>query len=111
MANVDLTATLHHLQSAATEQVAQYPQYTGHFAGYKLVKLKRDVKTKAGLAFTQGEYAIAAPRRDEMHILPSSGKFVTVWSRRNKIDELQIHPADSPDDPSTPRQDRATHSE
>lgn len=86
MANVDLNATLRHLQNTATGQVAQWPQYNGHFAGYKLVKLKRDVKTKAGLAFTQGEYAIAAPRRDEMPTLPSSGKFVTVWSRRNKID-------------------------
>lgn len=86
MSNVDLQATLKHLQSAATEQVAQWPQYTGHFAGYKLVRLKSDVKTKAGLAFKSGEYAIATPHRDEMPSLPSSGKFVTVWSRRNKVD-------------------------
>ncbi len=86
MANVDLIATLRHLQSTATDQVAQWPQYNGHFAGYKLVRIKAEVKTKAGLAFTQGEYAIATPHRDPLPGLPSSGKFVTVWSRRNKVD-------------------------
>ncbi len=86
MANVDLIATLRHLQSTATDQVAQWSQYNGHFVGYKLVRLKSDVKTKAGLAFTRGEYAIATPHRNEIPGLPSSGQFVTVWSRRNKVD-------------------------
>lgn len=85
MTNVDLSATLRHLQSTATDQVAQWPQYNGHFTNYKLVRLKRDVMTKAGLAFTQGEYAIAAPHSNGIPGL-SSGRFVTVWSRRNKID-------------------------
>jgi hypothetical protein len=86
MSNVDLHATLQHLQSTATAQVAQWPQYREHFASYKLVKIKNDVKTKAGLAFSRGEYALATPHRDELPGLPSSGKFVTVWSRRNKVD-------------------------
>lgn len=86
MPNVDLQATLSHLQSTATAQVSQWPQYAGHFAGYKLVRIKRDVRTKGGLAFKQGEYAIGTPHRDELPGLPSSGKFVTVWSRRNKVD-------------------------
>ena len=86
MSNIDLQATLRHLQSTATQQVAQWPQYKGHFAGYKLVRLKSDVKTKAGLAFARGEYAIATKHRDELPGLPSSGRFVTVWSRRNMVD-------------------------
>lgn len=86
MSNVDLHATLKHLQNTALEQVAQWPQYAGHFSGYRLVKIKSEVKTKAGLAFTRGEYALATKRSDELPGLPSSGRFVTVWSRRNKID-------------------------
>ena len=39
-----------------------------------------------GLAFASGEYAIATEHADEYPGLPSSGKLVTVWSRRNKID-------------------------
>jgi len=86
MSNVDLQATLKHLQITATAQVAQWPQYAGHFSGYKLVKIKSEIKTRAGLAFTRGEYAIATKHRDELPGLPSSGRFVTVWSRRNKVD-------------------------
>jgi hypothetical protein len=86
MPNVDLQATLKHLQSTATQQVAQWPQYAGHFSGYALVRIKSEVKTKAGLAFTSGEYALATKHRDELPGLPSSGRFVTVWSRRNKVD-------------------------
>jgi hypothetical protein len=76
MSNVDLQATLKHLQSTATQQVAQWPQYAGHFSGYALVRIKSEVKTKAGLAFTSGEYAIATKHRDELPRLPSSGRFV-----------------------------------
>jgi hypothetical protein len=86
MPSVDLSATFTSLVSIASAQVAQYPQYKGHFAGYKLVRIKREVKTKAGLAFAVGEYAIATSVRDELPNLPSSGRFVTVWSRRTKVD-------------------------
>ena len=86
MSNVDLNVTLGCLLSTAAAQVAQWPQYIGHFAGYKLVRLRCDVKTKCGLAFKRHEYAIAAPFYNAMPALPSSGKFVTVWSRRNKVD-------------------------
>jgi hypothetical protein len=83
MSNVDLSATLESLKAVAA---AQAPQYENHFKGYRLVRVKRDVKTKAGLALTRGEYALATEHRDELPGLPSSGKLVTVWSRRNKAD-------------------------
>jgi len=86
MQSIDLGATLKSLKATATAQIAQYPQYKNHFVGYRLVRVKCDVKTKAGLAFARGEFAIATEKTDELPGLPSSGKFVTVWSRRNKID-------------------------
>ena len=86
MASIDFPATLECLKTTAATQVARYPQYRGHFTGYRLVRVKCDVKTKMGLAFTRGEYAIATEKKDELPGLPSSGKFVTVWSRRNQID-------------------------
>jgi hypothetical protein len=86
MPSVDLSATLTCLKATATAQVTKYPQYKGHFASYRLVRIKRDVKTKAGLAFASGEYALATEKKDELPGLPSSGKYVTVWSRRNQID-------------------------
>ncbi len=86
MHNVDLASTLKSLQVTAAAQVAQYPQYKNHFTGYRLVRIKRDVTTKAGLAFARGEYALATEKKDELPGLPSSGKFVTAWSRRNQLD-------------------------
>lgn len=86
MPNVDLHATLESLKAIAAAQVAQYRQYAAHFTSYRLVRIKIDVKTKMGLAFARGEFAIATEVRDELPGLPSSGRFVTVWSRRNKID-------------------------
>jgi hypothetical protein len=83
---VDLAATLKSLLATATAQVAQYPQYKNHFTTYRLVRITRDVKTKMGLAFARGEFAIATEKKDELPGLPSSGKFATVWSRRNQID-------------------------
>lgn len=85
MNNIDLPATLKSLKVIAAARVAQYPQYGGHFTSYRLVRIKRDVKTKMGLAFTRGEYAIAT----EQDLTPNRvrcEKFVTVWSRRNEVD-------------------------
>jgi len=84
--NIDLQVTLRSLRAIATAQVAQYPQYANHFANYRLVCIKREVTTKLGLAFARGEFAIAIEKKEAMPNLPSSGKFVTVWSRRNAID-------------------------
>ncbi len=86
MNNVDLSATLQSLKATAAAQVAAHPQYKNHFASYRLVRIKCEVKTKAGLAFARGEFAIATEKKDERADLPSSGRFVTVWSRRAQID-------------------------
>lgn len=86
MHNVDLAATLTSLKATAAAQVARHPQYKNHFTGYRLVRVKCDVKTKAGLAFARGEFAIATEKKDDLPGLPSSGRYVTVWSRRNQVD-------------------------
>lgn len=80
---------LEHLKKLAAEQVAQYPQYAGHFDGYTLVRVKRAIRTKLGLAFEAGEMAIAIKSRD---ILTGKAR-VTVWSLRNGVD-TGVRPSD-----------------
>jgi len=86
MPSADLTTTLRHLQDTAAAQVKHLRQYAERFANYQLVKLKIEVRTKTGLAFARGEYAIGTPLRDELPGLPSSGRFITIWSRRVRED-------------------------
>ena len=69
----------------AEKQVAQYPQYKGHFdIGWQLAVIKNDVRTKMGLAFEKGEVIIAktenglcAPWFNPIRILG--------WSVKNRI--------------------------
>ena len=85
MANIDFTATLESLKTVAARQIEQHPQYRGRFASYRLVRIKCDVKTKMGLAFARGEYAIAIDQDPEPNRVRCE-KFITVWSKRNQID-------------------------
>lgn len=59
---IDTKATLETLKIRAAAQVAQYAQYAGHFANYRLARVKRDVRTKMGLAFKRGEFVLAIAR-------------------------------------------------
>lgn len=75
------------LIATANKQNAAYPQYTGHFDRYVLVRIKRKVTTKMGLAFGFGELAIAKPEGD----IVESGRFagrktMTVYSVSNQCD-------------------------
>jgi hypothetical protein len=81
----DLSSTLTRLKDAAVAHVARNPQYRGHFASYRLVRVKGEVKTPRGLAFAQGEYAIADDRDPDPGRVRCE-KFVTVWSKRNQAD-------------------------
>lgn len=40
-----------------------FPQYDGHFDQYRLVRITRQFKTKMGVAFEEGDIAIAKPYR------------------------------------------------
>lgn len=88
MANtIDTKATLEALKATAAAQVKQYPQYAGHFAGYRLARMRKNVRTKMGQAFVAGEYVIAAERDASHPLFTSTGpKFVTAWSRTNACD-------------------------
>jgi hypothetical protein len=89
MPSADLATILRHLQDTAAAQVKPSRVGTGRFTSHKLVKLKSEIKTKAGLAFTRGEYAIGTQDRDELPGLPSSGRFVVIWSRRVR-EEIKV---------------------
>jgi len=74
-------------KARAARTLAKYPQYRGHFDNYILVQINRQIKTKFGIAFEKGDYAIARPATSR----PEFGsrmtwEFRTVWSDRNNID-------------------------
>lgn len=62
----------------ADRDMAQWPQYKGYFDNYRLVQVTRKVKTKLGVAFEEGDVAIAIESRDPMDCA------ITVYSFRNK---------------------------
>jgi hypothetical protein len=67
------------LKIEACQVHADYPQYAGHFDSYRLVRIKRDIRTKFGRVFQANELAIAAP-------FSKGVEFVTVWSRVSGVD-------------------------
>lgn len=65
-----------HLRGEARDQTKAYPQYGGsYFDGWKLGRLARTVRTKAGLAGEKGDLVLFREDFD--------GR--TFWSRRNAI--------------------------
>lgn len=80
-----LTITKRDLIANAEAATAQYPQYRGHWDGpeWTLIRLKRRVKTKLGVAFEEGEIALATLRAAEPEYdLPEAW---TAWSVSNRI--------------------------
>jgi hypothetical protein len=75
------------LKKRAEEQVSQYPQYKGHFDNYVLVRVKKDIKTKFGLAFSKDEIALCKPDvRVHENIRGNTQRMATAWSMNNRID-------------------------
>lgn len=76
------------LIAEAAAKMAPFPQYRGKFDSYILVRVKRRIRTKMGIAFDRGEIAIAsAETRPEG---PNDIICRTVWSRRNSCDTLVL---------------------
>lgn len=67
-------------KAQAEADMAQWPQYKGHFDRYRLVRVTRKVKTKLGVAFEKGDIAIA------LEAAHPCDYAVTVYSFRNKCD-------------------------
>lgn len=85
---------LANLVAQAQADMAKYPQYKGHFAGYVLVRIERTITTKMGVAFRAGEMAIAAPvTHESVSAAGKAGRFATVYSHSNRCDTSV--PADS----------------
>lgn len=89
------------LKTAAAGQVAQYPQYRGHFEDYVLVRARKNVKSKMGQSFVKDELAVARPVvYDQQRTLPGGRvknyQTIVVWSNTNRcdthvvLDEIQI---------------------
>jgi hypothetical protein len=49
------------LKDDAVREHAAYPQYAGYFDRYRLGRVTRRIKTKAGVAFEVGDLCIFAP--------------------------------------------------
>jgi hypothetical protein len=76
------------LIAEAERQNAMWPQYKGHWSGpeWTLFVVRKDVKTKLGLAFKLGDIVLG-----KEHGLIESGPYegqisYTCYSSRNKID-------------------------
>lgn len=77
------SATIGGLRDRAYAQVAQWPQYTrARFDHYVPIRIKRTVKTKAGIAFRKGEVVLA----QTIVRYYGTKSYVTAWSFSNKVD-------------------------
>lgn len=76
------------LIAEAEQQNAQWPQYRGHWSGpeWDLYIVRRDVKTKLGLAFRRGQVALGK-ESGVIESGPYTGqKSFTLYSSLNKCD-------------------------
>lgn len=75
------------LRATAAAAHAQYPQYKGHWDGWVVAQIKRQIRTKAGVAFTKGEWVLAKPEiREGKQLDGSTYRSVTCYSVSNKMD-------------------------
>ena len=73
-----MSTTVSDLRDRAHAQVAQYPQYARErFDAYVPVRVKRTIRTKAGVAFQKGDVVIANVATRETF---GGRAYVTVWS-------------------------------
>lgn len=75
--------TLETIRLIAEQKHAQYPQYRGHWDGWKLCVVTKNQKTKLGNAFYAGEIAMYNPNEIRTH---ENGTFYTVYSVNNGVD-------------------------
>jgi hypothetical protein len=76
-----IAATVASLIAEAEEANAKYPQYAGHWDGWRVIEVARSVRTKLGEAFQSGDLVLCRPGQ-----LPDAPGFVTCYSRRNGVD-------------------------
>ncbi len=86
----NLQAVRSSIIESAEQATSQYPQYRGHWNECKLVRIKRTIKTKLGVAFIKGEVSVAQDAGKGL--LPQYAAelagCVSVWSKSNKVDTV-----------------------
>jgi hypothetical protein len=77
---------------------AQYPQYAGHWNGWRIAEITRTVRTKLGVAFEVGDLVLVSPEVREDKVAPRGRnefadyadwpikQFATAYSYRNGCD-------------------------
>ena len=82
---MNLQVMVEHLRNVYREQAetahSAYPQYKGHWDGWRLAKVLKTVYTKAGMAFVCGCYTIAKIDKGS-----DNGPIVVAYSQRNRCD-------------------------
>ncbi len=80
------TKTAAQIKTQAQALHAQYPQYKGHWDNYRLVRVNRRIKTKAGVAFIKGEVSIGIERTNDS--IRELDGCVVVYSCSNNMDTV-----------------------
>lgn len=62
---------------------AAYPQYAGHWDGWRVAEITRTVRTKLGVAFEPGDLVLVSPEVTQEVFM--SEPYTTAYSRRNRI--------------------------
>jgi len=89
MTQAQAAKLLKSLKQAAADAHTQWSQYKGAWENHVLVRVKKDIKGKAGVYFRKGEYAIAEPAT-QMSMNPKTPDRVMrfVYSASVKMDTL-----------------------
>ena len=77
-----------YLLNQAENDLSHYPQYSGHWNGWVLAKVTRDVKTKLGMAFRRGDLVLVEPdmsRYERASDVALTQGFRTCYSHRNRV--------------------------
>jgi len=71
--------------SIAQSQISHLTRYDDYFDGWIEVRICKRVKTKAGVAFSKDELAIARPEIRKVTVMNNVTRlFMTVWSVSNQ---------------------------
>lgn len=72
------------LKKSAERAVSHLPQYAGCFDNYILIRIKKTIKTKLGVAFIVNEFAIAEPVVRTCPGNKGPVQMMPIWSTANE---------------------------
>lgn len=82
------------LRAEAEAAHAQYPQYAGHWDGWRVAVITKRIRTKFGVAFERGDHVLVSPDTRQERVIPKRATdpqfetrtVATAYSWRNRID-------------------------